>query len=157
MVHTYGERWPENALLRALARIAETLFAGFFAVAMIFAVAAAFAGLPFVQALLLSAGIAFFLYLTGHRLSTYCKEIRLRDDGLCEFETRRGIVRAHVAQITSVQESIDEDGDANYEVRFRDRGKLWTSELSEFEDFLRRVEAMNPAIAIKRDKSRRRR
>jgi hypothetical protein len=66
-------------------------------------------------------------------------------------------VRAHVAQIAYIEEEVDEDGDLNYYLRFRDRRMLWTEKLGDFEDFLTRIKAMNPAIDIKRHKSRRRR
>ena len=60
-----------------------------------------------------------------------------------------------VADIASVKEEVDEDGDRTYHLRFRDRSRLWTGGLADFDDFLTRIEAMNPSIEIKRHKSRR--
>ena len=89
--------------------------------------------------------------------STYCNEIRLGEDGFCEFETRRRVVRAHVAEIASIREEIDEDGDGNYYLRLRDRSRLWTCGLADFDDFLTRIETMNPSTEINRHKSLRQR
>jgi hypothetical protein len=102
-------------------------------------------------------GWLFVAALAAYWRSTYCDEIRLGDDGFCEFETRRGVVRAHVAEIASIREEVDEDGDRNYYLRFRNRSRLWACGLADFDDFLIRIETMNPSAEINRHKSFRKR
>jgi len=102
-------------------------------------------------------GWLIVLRLAAFWHSTFCNEIRLEDDGFCEFETRRRVVRAHVAEIASIREEVDEDGVEHYYLRFRDRRRLWTCGLTDFDDFLTRIEKMNPSIEIKRQKSSRQR
>jgi hypothetical protein len=161
MIHTYGRTrrssWSESGLLRTLAKIAMYAPAAFF-VTLLVLVLVGIVWLLWSRPSDWGSGV-FVLggWLIGLRLAVYwhsteCKEIRLGDDGICEFETRRRVVRTHVAQIASVKEEVDEDGDRNYFLWFRDRGRLWTCGLADFEDFLTRIEAMNPSIEIKRHK-----
>jgi hypothetical protein len=88
---------------------------------------------------------------------TYCREIRLGDEGVCEFKMRWRVLRSHVAQITSIEEQVDEDGDRSYHMRLRDGTKLWTYGLTDFEDFLTRIERMSPTTQIKWHRSWRQR
>jgi hypothetical protein len=162
VVHTYGRArgssWPENRLLRAVARIAyhvfQALFFGIIAFVLIGVGWVLWADQADRLALGLFLGVAMLigLPLSAYWLSTYCNEIRLGDDGFCEFETRRRVVRAHVAELESVKEEVDEDGDRNYYLRLRDGSRLWTCGLADFDDFLHRIEAMNPSVEIKRHK-----
>jgi hypothetical protein len=101
-------------------------------------------------ALFVFGGMPFALALVAYWLSTYCREIRLTEDGFCEFDTMRRVVRTNVAEIASVHEEVDEDGDRHYYLRFHDRGRLWTCGLADFDDFLTRVQTMNPSIEMKR-------
>jgi len=163
MVHTYrrarGSSWPENWLLRAVARIVyyafEALFFGIIALVLIGMGWALWSHPADRVSLGLFLGVVMLigLPLVAYWLSTYCREIRLGEDGFCEFETRRRVVRTLVAELASVKEEVDEDGDRNYYLRFRDGSRLWTCGLAEFDDFLTRIEALNPSIEINRHKS----
>jgi hypothetical protein len=95
--------------------------------------------------------------LGAYWLRTYCREIRLSDNGVCEFEMRWRVVRCHVGQIASIEESVDEDGDVSWHLRLRDNTKLWTSGLMDIEGFLSRIERMSPTTEVKRQRSWRQR
>src|SRR3954454_16831880 len=41
-----------------------------------------------------------------------CREIRLNEDGMCEFVTKRGVVRVRAGQIRSVRYRSSSDGDS---------------------------------------------
>ncbi len=86
-------------------------------------------------------------------LHTSCAEIRLGDDGTCEFALRRRVVRVRVAEIASVKERVYENNRVDYEIRFPGRRSLTADPMPDFEDFLTRIETMNPAIEIKRRES----
>jgi hypothetical protein len=92
--------------------------------------------------------------LGAYWLRTYCREIRLNDNGVCEFHMRWRVVRCHVGEIGSIEESVDEDGDASWHLRLRDNTKLWTWGFMDFEDFLTRIERMSPTTEMKRHRSR---
>ena len=75
-----------------------------------------------------------------------CGEIRLGDDGTCEFETKHRVIRLHVNEIRSVQYRSD-DGQS-YTVRY-EGGKLGvTEQMAGFHDFLARLKTLNPAVDL---------
>lgn len=75
-----------------------------------------------------------------------CGEIRLGDDGTCELETKRRLIRLHVNEIRSVKYVSDEGEE--YTIRYRG-GKLdVTSGMADFSDFLARLKTMNPAVDL---------
>jgi hypothetical protein len=90
--------------------------------------------------------------LGAYWLRTYCREIRVDDNGVCEFEMRWRVVRCHVGQIESIKKQVDEDGDVFYDLRLRDNTKLWMAGLTDFEDFLSRIERMSPTTEVKRSR-----
>jgi hypothetical protein len=96
----------------------------------------------------------FMAFLGAYWFRVECKAFRLEDDGTCEFETRWRVMRTHVTQIKSVKESVDDEGDRSWDLRFRDRSLLLIGASADFDDFLSRIETMTPAIEIKRKKRR---
>jgi hypothetical protein len=92
-----------------------------------------------------------------------CLEIRLNDDGGCEFETKRRVISASVGEIRSVKEDVDKEyNEVIFRIRLRDGTRLAAVPGREyaadraFRFFLARVTVMNPAIKIKRPKTGRR-
>jgi hypothetical protein len=81
------------------------------------------------QFLAVLIGILFFTSLTSlfiYRHHTYgrCCEIRLGDDGTCDLETKRRVIRLHVNEILSVQYRPETDeGSEYYNIHYRG-GKL---------------------------------
>ena len=89
-----------------------------------------------------AGGIAFGLFfgsLLAWAFYTHawwdCYEIRLSDDGMCEFVSRGRTIRLHVHEITAVEYSKDDEGGESYAVRHRGgrigmRSSIWTSAAS---------------------------
>jgi hypothetical protein len=77
-----------------------------------------------------------------------CREIRLSEDGTCEFETnRRGVIRLHVNEIQAVTGRRGEDWEW-YTIRYPS-GKITVNDrMAGFDDFLRRLKALNPAVDV---------
>ena len=71
-----------------------------------------------------------------------CHELRLGDDGWCEFRSLRRRRCLHASEINSVK--LDED---TIDVRYRD-GKLQLLETDDFADFLARLKRLNPAVEV---------
>jgi hypothetical protein len=99
-------------------------------------------------------GVLLFTSLTGlliYRHHTYgrCSEIRLGDDGTCDLETKRRVIRLHANEILSVQYRPETDeGSEYYDIHYRG-GKLQvTKEMSGFNDFLTRLKTLNPAVDL---------
>src|SRR6266545_6739060 len=66
--------------------------------------------------------------LYRHHYYGTCGEIRLSDDGRCELETKRQVVRLHVNQIRSVKYWRDDESDReSYTIRYQG-GKLKVSD-----------------------------
>jgi hypothetical protein len=72
------------------------------------------------------------------------------NNGVCEFEMRWRVVRCHVGQIESIKEDVDEDVRLFYDLRLRDNTNVVTYELTDFDDFLDRIEEMSPSTKVKR-------
>ena len=43
-----------------------------------------------------------------------CAEIRLSDDGTCEIETKRNVIRLHVNEVRQVEHTLDDDPRREY-------------------------------------------
>ena len=154
VIHTYRRRRSKNRLQLARARLGDSLLPKLFIVELTF--------VPLVLVWLLlsrphnwdvlvvfigSFGLVM-VPLGAYWLRTYCREIRLDDNGVCEFEMRWRVVRCHVGQIESIKKEVDEDGNVAYYLRLRDSTKLWTSGLMDFQDFLSRIERMSPTTKV---------
>jgi hypothetical protein len=78
-----------------------------------------------------------------------CGEIRLSDDGTCELETNRTVIRLHVNEISAVRyrRETDEQNES-YTIHYRS-GKLDVSkQMTSFADFLTRLKTLNPAVDL---------
>jgi hypothetical protein len=84
-----------------------------------------------------------------HLQSATCGEIRLDDDGTCELQTKRQVIRLHVNEIRCVKYWRDpEGGSASFTIYHR-TGKLSvTEEMTGFLDFLTRLVTLNPAVDL---------
>ena len=78
-----------------------------------------------------------------------CGEIRLGDDGTCELETKRRVIRLDVVEILSVKYWRDSENTCeHYTIHFRG-GKLnVTQRMKDFLDFLNRLRALNPRVDL---------
>jgi hypothetical protein len=84
-----------------------------------------------------------------HEYYGTCSEIRLSDDGTCELETKRQIIRLHVNEIRSVEFSPEDDENCESYIICYQGGKLDVSkEMTAFADFLTRLKALNPAVDL---------
>lgn len=78
-----------------------------------------------------------------------CGEIRLSDDGTCELETKRGLVRLHTNDIRSVKYRRDSESDReSYTIRYRGGTLKVSDRMTGFADFLARLRALNPAVDL---------
>jgi hypothetical protein len=78
-----------------------------------------------------------------------CVEIRLSDDGTCELETRGGLIRLHVNQISAIKYREDDEGDGGvYTIRYRGGKATIRDWLEQHPDFFVRLEALNPAVDL---------
>jgi hypothetical protein len=96
-------------------------------------------------------GVVFVLQYFGYRRQAYgiCGEIRLCDDGTCELETKRRVIRLHVNEIRSVRfwRETDERSES-YTIHYRS-GKLDVSNrMTAFADFLTGLKTLNPAVDL---------
>jgi hypothetical protein len=88
---------------------------------------------------------------TGHRREQYgtCGEIRLDDDGTCELETKRRVIRLHVSEIRSVKYRRDsEGGSQHFTIYYQDGNLRVTERMTGFLDFLTRLATLNPAVDL---------
>ncbi len=150
MIHTYRdpylhgtERSPARTLFAAGAFVllVTLLFLGLARTGFTWAERAQLLG-----AVALTCGLAALL--SSRYSQRVCSEIRLDDDGTCEFATRRGVIALHVRQITAVE--YDNDGDSRCEYRVRYRGGKIAVEagMSAFTDFLARLSTLNPTVDL---------
>ena len=77
-----------------------------------------------------------------------CFEIRLSDDGTCEFVTGRRVIRLHVHEITAVKYSNDVESGESYAVRYRGGRIGLRSSISDLRGFVTRLQAVNPAVDL---------
>jgi hypothetical protein len=96
-------------------------------------------------------GLLFAAAYAGqrHLQSATCGAIRLDDDGTCEFQTKRRLIRLHVGEIRCVKYWRDpEDGGASFTIHHRNGKLLVTEEMTGFLDFLTRLATLNPAVDL---------
>jgi hypothetical protein len=77
-----------------------------------------------------------------------CVEIRLGDDGTCELEMKRRVIRLHVNEIQSVRYSRDSDDRESYTIRCQGQKIHVAGRMTDFSDFLTRLKALNPAVDL---------
>lgn len=110
---------------------------------------------PFNWIFAVAAGAFTVLVLIGmynqRRREQYgnCGEIRLDDDGTCELETKRRVIRIHASEIQSVKYWRDSESEReHYTIHYRG-GKLHVAErMTGFRDFLTRLKTLNPAVNL---------
>ena len=149
MIHTYREPNPVESAGRR--------FSGFFLlliiVALLFAASSALgsAGWDDVEGLGSLAVFFAVVCVFGllHERYRWCREIRLSDDGMCELETKRRVIRLHVNQIRSVDYSRDSESDReSYTIRYQG-GKVHVSErMTGFSAFLASLKMLNPGVRL---------
>jgi hypothetical protein len=77
-----------------------------------------------------------------------CGEIRLGDDGTCELETKRRVIRLHVNQIKAVKYENDSDRRAAYYIVYHGGSVPLDSTMTGLADFLSRLKTLNPAVDL---------
>jgi hypothetical protein len=96
-------------------------------------------------------GVLLVAIYAGQRRQQYgvCGEIRLDDDGTCELQTKRGVIRLHVSEIRSVKYWRDsESGTGNFTLYYQDGELLVTGRMTGFPDFLTRLATLNPVADL---------
>lgn len=95
--------------------------------------------------------VTVLLLIAGyrHQYLGICHEIRLDDDGGCEFTMRRRTLRLDAADINAVRYSRETDeSPESYEIRY-DGGKLYVDNtMIDFLDFVQRLSTLNPAVDL---------
>jgi hypothetical protein len=115
----------------------------------------AFGWVPFTWTWAAACGVSCGFVFAGqyvlYRRQTYgsCAEIRLGDDGTCELETKREVIRLHVHDLRSVRYSRETDDRVeSYTIHYRS-GKLHVGKgMTGFGDFLSRLRTLNPAVEL---------
>ena len=84
-----------------------------------------------------------------HQQYGACGEIRLDDDGTCELQMQRRVIRLHVSEIRCVKYRRDPEGGRASFTIYHPSGKLSVSEeMTGFLDFLTRLATLNPAVDL---------
>lgn len=149
MIHTYRE--PDAPERGAGRFFRSALFPLVVIVVLVAAAADALGSLTLEDAKGLGLALFFFAVLCVYGLlqehHSWCREIRLSDDGTCELETKRRVVRLHVNEIQSVKYSRGDESES-YTIRYQG-GKLHVSErIAGFADFLAYLKTLNPAVDL---------
>jgi hypothetical protein len=149
MIHTYRDesRLPKSRALRLGGLVLSIgLIVG---IPIAYAVVTLGHGLTWANAsdagwaIALSFGVASLLWWNESRI---CKEIRLGDDGMCEFESNRRLTRIHVNQIKSLDKRGDE---RDYYIVRHDGGKVVVGDqMTNLPDFVIRLKALNPGVHV---------
>jgi hypothetical protein len=149
MIHTYRERNPLESEGRR--------FSGFFLllviVAIVFAASSAGGSASWDDVEGIGSLAVFFAVycVLGllHERYRWCREIRLSDDGICELETKRRVIRLHVNEIRSVDYRRDDESDReSYTIQYQG-GKVHVSErMTGFSDFLASLKMLNPGVKL---------
>jgi hypothetical protein len=146
MVHTYrndrANRRPVAALLLAAVWVGVCAVAFGWATHNLFTGGFTWDDVGFV-AVVIFAVMAIYVTHQGT-----CREIRLSDDGSCELETRRGVIRLHVSQITAVDHHDDGESPESYTIRYRGGKVVVGGWLTDCPDFFGLLEALNPAVDL---------
>jgi hypothetical protein len=151
MIHTYHEpATPEGGGRRFLS-------SGFFLLlviaAVVFAAASTLGSASWDDVEGLGSLAVFFAVLCVlgllHERYRWCREIRLSDDGVCELETKRRVIRLHVSEIRYVEYGrADESDRESYTIRYRG-GKVHVSDrMTGFSDFLARLKMLNAGVKL---------
>jgi hypothetical protein len=155
MVHTYrharlGRTQKIIGLL--LAAVYVFVCGGLFVMAVIHAIAPGWEGrVSFAgnggrwEGAVVAAVLVFIAGMMFEGWRRSCHEIRLSDDGTCELETKRRVIRFHVSEISAVE--YDGSDGESYTIRYR-RTKMYVSGLEPFPDFIARLESLNPAVDL---------
>jgi hypothetical protein len=96
-------------------------------------------------------GLVLVAMYAAHRREHYgtCGEIRLDDDGTCELETKRRVIRIQVNEIRAVRYSRDSEGGNEHYGIYYDGGKLQVDAgMTGFLDFLTRLATLNPTVDL---------
>jgi hypothetical protein len=96
-------------------------------------------------------GLALAATYSAHRRENYgsCGEIRLGDDGTCELETKRRVVRLNVNEIQSVKYWRDSESESEHYTIYYQGGNLRVTErMTGWLDFLTRLATLNPAVDL---------
>jgi len=152
MVHTYRDKGPEpvreHRLLRLGALLLVALTIGMFVVAFGSVIVDAIANGVRWNNWGLIAFVVFVAWTLYHHNKRLCLEIRLSDDGTCELETRRRVVRLHVNQISAVEYAEDDENPREWYTVEYNGGSILVPEWADFADFLQRLKALNPAVDL---------
>lgn len=95
--------------------------------------------------------VVFVLQYFGYRSQAYgsCGEIRLEDDGTCELETKRRVIRLHVNDLSSVRYRRETDEEPeSYTIHYRSGELDVGKRMTDFADFLTRLKGLNPAVDL---------
>jgi hypothetical protein len=147
MTHTYRD--PEARGQRPLAGLLLTLLV----IPLLILPAVVRGGFSSGDALILAVVTILGLLVAGavYRNQSFgvCSEIRLDDDGTCELETKRRVLRLHVHEIYAVRYHPETDESSeSYEIRCKD-GKLHVERtMTDFLDFVRRLKMLNPGVDL---------
>ena len=149
MIHTYRD--PEFVRTRFFG----PLYLGFLLLVLIFPfVSPLVSGTPFTSAVEFAAvliGVVFVHQSFVYRQHHYgrCSAIHLGDDGTCELETKRRVIRLHVNEIRSVKYSPESDESSeSYTIHYQGGKLRVTSGMTGIADFLRRLKTLNPAVDL---------
>jgi hypothetical protein len=96
-------------------------------------------------------GFAFAATYSAHRREHYgsCGEIRLHNDGTCELETKRQVIRLNVSEIRSVKYWRDSETESeHYTIDYQGGNLRVTERMTGWLDFLTRLATLNPAVDL---------
>jgi hypothetical protein len=96
-------------------------------------------------------GLVLIFGVGGYRRERYsnCGEIRLDDDGTCEFETKGRVTRLHVSEIKSVKYWRDSESEReHYTISYQGRNLAVSERMTDFLDFLTHLKTLNPAVDL---------
>lgn len=148
MIHTYRD--PEFVRTRFFG----PLYLGFLLLVLILAAYVAF-DTPFTRGhaefLAVLIGMVFVHQSVVYRQHHYglCSAIHLGDDGTCELETKRRVIRLHVNEIRSVKYSPESDESSeSYTIHYQGGKLRVTSGMTGIADFLGRLKTLNPAVDL---------
>jgi hypothetical protein len=105
---------------------------------------------PLWASLVLSALIAFVQYITYRNLyEAACTEIRLSDEGICELQAKRRMIRLDATQVRSVNYTPESDQtNEHYTLSYQGGNLRVGRRMTGFPDFLARLKALNPALDL---------
>ena len=151
MIHTYRE--PDSLESGVTRFVRGALFPLLVVAVLLTAAASSVGSFTRDDAEGLGSLLVFFLIVSVcgllHDRHRRCSEIRLGDDGTCELETKRRLIRLHVAEIRSVEYHRDDESDSeSYTIHYQS-GKVRVSErMTDFSDFLARLKTLNPVVEL---------